>query len=89
MSRIFCAALRRFDFAGKHARFAIVDQQKIPVADGRQQLVAKIVDPEIHGVAAGQAQVVHLRAHAALQSRLDVAEQQIGRGFDSSREAWD
>ena len=57
----------------------IVDQQEVPVADGFQQLRAKIADPVVHGVAAGQAQVLHLRAHAALQAGLDVAQQQIAR----------
>ena len=41
--------------------------------------VAEIADPVIHGVAAGEADAVHLRAHVALQLRLDIAEQQVGR----------
>ncbi len=44
-----------------------------------EQIVAKILDPIIHGVAARQAEAVHLLAHAALQGGLDVAEQQVGR----------
>ena len=44
-----------------------------------QQFLAKILDPVVHGVAAGQPQAVHLRAHAALQRGLDVAEQQVRR----------
>ena len=41
---------------------------------------AKIVDPVVHGVAAGELHAVHLRAHAPLQRGLDVAEQEIRRG---------
>jgi hypothetical protein len=76
-------------FAREHARFAVVDEQKIPILDGLQQLVAKILDPVIHGVAARQAQAVHLLAHAALQGGLNVAEQQVGRFLDSFRAASD
>src|SRR6266404_3016928 len=62
---------------GEHARLAIVDEQKIPIADGGEQLVAKILDPEIHGIAAGQAKPVHLLAHGTLQRGLDISEQKI------------
>src|SRR5579875_103440 len=72
-----CRGLAQVRFAGKQARLAVVDQQEIPFGDGRQQLLAVVLDPEIHGVAAGQAQAVHLRANAALERRLDVAQQQI------------
>src|ERR1700722_20084585 len=63
--------------AGKHFRFTIVDQQEVPVADGRKQLVTEIGDPVVHGVAAGQAHVRHLIADRRLQSGLNVAEQKI------------
>jgi len=42
-------------------------------------MVAIVLNPVIHGVAAGQAHAVHLRAHAALQRRLNVAQQQVRR----------
>jgi hypothetical protein len=45
---------------------AVIDQQKVPFANGREQLLPGDVDPEVHGVAAGQARILHLRAHAAL-----------------------
>ena len=52
--------------------------RKSQFSNGRQQFFAEIRDPEIHGVAAGQAQVLHLRADGRLQARLDIAQQQIG-----------
>src|SRR5665213_2287380 len=64
-------------FTRQHARFVIVDQQEIPVLDGFEQFRAEIADPEIHGVAASQAQVLHLRADAALQAGLNVAQKQV------------
>jgi hypothetical protein len=68
--RISAAAFLEIPVAGKHAGFAVVDQQEIPLGDGREQLGAKILDPEIHGVAAGEAQPVHLRAHACAAARV-------------------
>jgi hypothetical protein len=65
--------------AGEHARLAVVDQQEVPIAHGLQQFRAIVANPVIHGVAARELQAVHLRAHVALQRRLDIAQQQIGR----------
>jgi len=59
------------------ARFTVVDQQEIPALQGLEQLVPKSTNPIIHGVAADQAHAVHLLAHASLQRRLDITEQQI------------
>ena len=73
------AAFLRLSCAGEHARFPVVDQQEIPAANGSQQLFPEILDPEVHGVAAGQANILHLRTDAGLQARLDVAHQQIRR----------
>src|SRR6185369_15852245 len=55
--------------AGEHTRFGVVNQQEVPAADGGQQLFAEVLDPEIHGVAAGHTQLLHLRTDSALQPR--------------------
>src|ERR1022692_3053704 len=67
-------------FAGKLASLAIVDQQEVPLLQGLQQARAEIVDPVIHGVAAGELNVAHLAAHAALQIGLDIAQEEIRLG---------
>ena len=77
---ILAAARRRLCSPGEQARLAVVDQQEVPLLERFQQRRAEIVDPVIHGVAAGELDAVHLRAHAALQVGLDVAEEQIGLG---------
>src|SRR5271156_1595422 len=59
---------------GQHARLGIVNEQEVPVADGIKQLLAVVLDPVIHGVAAHQSYSVHLLAHAALERGLYVAE---------------
>ncbi len=64
-------------FAREHFGFAVVDEQEIPIADCRQKFIAEIFDPEVHGVAAGEANAVHLGSDAALQGGLDVSEQQV------------
>ena len=40
--------------ARKQAGFAVVDQQEVPLLEGFEQGRAEIVDPVIHGVAAGE-----------------------------------
>jgi len=66
--------------AREHARFAVVDQQEVPLADGFEQFGAVVADPVIHGVAAHELHRARLRAHALLQRGLDVAEQEVWRG---------
>ena len=56
--------------AGEHTGFGIVDEQEIPLGDGCQQLVAVVLDPVVHGVAAGEPQSAHLAAHAALTAKV-------------------
>ena len=69
-------------FAREHARFGIVDEQKVPFRDGLKQLSPKIGDPVVHGVAAHELhRRVHLRSDRALQRRLDVTKQKIGRAL--------
>src|SRR5260370_10543084 len=69
--------LAQVGLAREHARFVIVDQQKVPVLDGLKQIFPEIAYPEVHSIAAGQAQVLHLVADAALQAGLDVPQQQV------------
>ena len=66
--------------AGKQAGFAVVDEEEVPLLEGFEQGGAEIVDPVVHGVAAGEMDVAHLAAHAALQIGLDVTEEEIGLG---------
>src|ERR1044071_4105191 len=62
---------------GEHARLTVIDQQEIPSSDSCEQLFTKILDPEIHRVAASQANLLHLRADAGLQARLNIPHHQI------------
>src|ERR1035438_8542558 len=73
-------------FARKQAGFAIVDQQEVPLLEGFEQRRAEVVDPVIHGVAAGELDVAHLVAHAALQIGLDVAQEEIRLGAVALRQ---
>jgi hypothetical protein len=70
----------------EHAGLGVVDQQEIPIPDRGQEFLTEILDPEVHGVAAGQLQVLHLRAHLALQTGLNVAQQQVRRGKIARRQ---
>src|ERR1035437_7402472 len=72
--------------ARKQAGFAVVDQQEVPLPESFQQRRAEIVDPAIHGVAAGELDVTHLPAHAALQIGLDVAQKEIRLGAVALRQ---
>jgi len=68
-------------FAGEHAGFAVVDEEEVPALEGFEQGGAGDVDPEIHGVAAGEAGLLHLVADAFLEGGLDVAEEEVGGVF--------
>src|SRR5450759_2492076 len=73
-------------FARKQAGFAVVDQQEVPLLESFQQRRAEIVDPVIHRVAAGELDVAHLPAHAALQIGLDIAQEEIRLGAVALRQ---
>ena len=60
----------------QHFGFAVVDQQNIYQPQGLTQLLARTLDPEVHGVAAGQAYAIHFFANSGLQAGMDVAEKQ-------------
>ena len=62
------SGLAQIVFSRQHAGFVIVDEQEVPVLNGFEQFLAKVADPEVHGVAARQAHVLHLGANAALQA---------------------
>ena len=80
MSRILAAARRRLCSPESRRASLSLISRKSHSLEGLEQLGAEIVDPVIHGVAAGELDAVHLGAHAALQAGLDVAEQQVGLG---------
>src|SRR6185312_8215327 len=46
--------------SGKHSGFTIVDQQEVPIPYGLQQLLPVALNPEIHRIAAGESQMLHL-----------------------------
>ena len=81
ISRILLAALRRLFSPESMRASLIVDQQKVPSrmvssSSSRKSLIQKfMVSPP------ARRRLLHLRADAALQRGLDVAEQQIRRAF--------
>src|SRR3954471_10703277 len=71
---------RRFPqvvFVRQHTGLAVIDEQKIPILDGLEQLLASLRNPKVHGVAADKANVLHLPLHIQLQRRLNISEEKI------------
>ena len=73
----FIGCARQVAFLGQHLRFGIVNQKHIDQFQGLGEFSASAVDPVIHGVAAGQADTVHVLAHIGLQGGLNVCQKQI------------
>ena len=73
---IFGGGAAQVVFAGKQAGFTIVDEQEVPLFEGLEQGGTKVVDPVVHRVAAGEPDVLHLIADAALQVGLYVAQKE-------------
>src|SRR5580704_938262 len=62
--------------AGKHFGFGIVNQQNVDILQRLGEIFSETGDPEIHGIAAGKANTVHLFADLALQHRMNVGEEE-------------
>src|ERR1035437_4534732 len=73
-------------FAREQAGFAVVAQQEVPLLQSLEQRRTEIVDPVVHGVAAGELDIAHLVAHTALQIGLDVAQEEIRLGAVALRQ---
>src|SRR6266566_8802687 len=63
-------------FFGQHLRLAVVDQKDIHQAQGLAELGLGALNPEIHGVAAGQFYVREFETNGGLQSGMNIAEEQ-------------
>src|SRR3954468_1971985 len=60
----------------QHLRLGVVDQKHIDQLQCFGQLFRRTVDPVIHGVAPGEANLIHVAADISLQSRLNIREEQ-------------
>src|SRR5205823_5664301 len=52
----------------------VIDQQNVDDLECLQQFAAGTIDPEIHGVAAGEAHLIHFQSYGALQTWIDIAQ---------------
>ncbi len=62
--------------AGQHTGFGVVDEQHVETLEDLKQRGAMVLDPIIHGVAGNELDAGHGLAHAALQNRIDVGEEE-------------
>src|SRR5208282_2816411 len=60
----------------QHLGLGVVDQENVDQFQGFRQFLWRALDPEIHGVAAGQAHTIHLQTNCRLQRRVDVRKEQ-------------
>ena len=61
----------------QHSRFTVVDQQEIPVPDRLEKLIPILRNPEIHRIAAHEANPAHLPVYITLERRLNIPQKQI------------
>ena len=80
-SQHFLCGARQVGFVRDHFHFGIVDQQHVHQSQHVCQLLRRSVDPEIHGVAPGQAHSIHFLADRDLQRGMDIRQkQELGVG---------
>ena len=66
--------------AGEHAQLRVVERDAVDGGDRFEQLLASVVDPEVHRVECDEARAAALLAHPALQRGLDVREKERAAG---------
>ena len=71
-----CRCAQQIVITGQHLGLAIVDQQRIEPRQYPVKVLAMVVDPVIHGVAANHLHVGHLPPHICLKDRIDVRQKE-------------
>src|SRR5580692_13159128 len=72
----FLAGAEQVEFSRKTLGFGVVDQEHVDTLECFDQVGTRTVDPVVHGVAAGEANSVHLAANRSLQSGMNIAQEQ-------------
>src|SRR5208282_735826 len=71
----FSGGAQKIFFPGEHFGFCIVDQKHVDEFQRLRQLSGRALNPEIHGIASSEADVVHLQSHGRLQRGMDVSQE--------------
>ena len=73
-SQHFLRGTRKIGLSSQHFGFTVIDQQDIHQLQGFVQFAARTLNPKIHGVAAGKANLLHFAPDSGLQTGMDIGQ---------------